>query len=54
MTDGDFVEINCEGAAPQDEGRVQWYFNNRVCIEFYSISNIELKSLFEVENTYSS
>lgn len=31
MTDGDYVEIQCEGASPEDEGRIQWYFNNRVC-----------------------
>jgi hypothetical protein len=37
MTDGDFVEIQCEGAAPEDEGGIQWYFNNRVCIHFHLI-----------------
>ncbi|CAF3522929.1 unnamed protein product [Rotaria socialis] len=30
MTDGDYVEIQCEGASADDEGRIQWYFNNRV------------------------
>ncbi|CAF3609191.1 unnamed protein product [Adineta steineri] len=29
MTDGDYVEIQCEGAAPDDEARIQWFFNNR-------------------------
>ena len=37
MTEGDYVEIQCEGAAPEDEGRIQWYFNNRVCINFQLI-----------------
>jgi len=40
MTEGDYVEINYEGASPEDEGRIQWYFNNRVCIRFKLISNI--------------
>ena len=31
MADGDYVEIQCDGASPEDEGRIQWYFNNRVC-----------------------
>ena len=31
MTEGDYVEIQCEGAAPEDEGRIQWYFKNQVC-----------------------
>ena len=30
MADGDYVEIQCEGAQPDDEGRIQWFFNNRV------------------------
>ncbi|UJR20027.1 hypothetical protein I4U23_023161 [Adineta vaga] len=30
MTDDDYVEIQCEGAAPDDEGRIQWYFNGRL------------------------
>ncbi|CAF3691198.1 unnamed protein product [Adineta steineri] len=30
MTDGDYVEIQCEGASPDDEGRIQWFFNNRL------------------------
>ena len=30
MTDGDYVEIQCEGASADDEGRIQWFFNNRV------------------------
>jgi hypothetical protein len=35
MADGDFVEIQCEGAPPEDEGRIQWYFNNRVRIQVF-------------------
>ena len=35
MEDGDYVEIQCEGASPEDEGRIQWFFNNRVCIFFF-------------------
>jgi hypothetical protein len=31
MADGDYVEIQCEGASAEDEGRIEWYFNNRVC-----------------------
>ncbi|CAM4742403.1 unnamed protein product [Rotaria magnacalcarata] len=30
MTDGDYVEIQCEGASADDEGSIQWYFNNRL------------------------
>lgn len=30
MAEGDYVEIQCEGATPEDEGRIQWFFNNRV------------------------
>lgn len=30
MRDGEYVEIQCEGAAPEDEGRIEWYFNGRV------------------------
>lgn len=30
MAEGDYVEIQCEGAGPEDEGRIQWFFNNRV------------------------
>ncbi|CAF1253140.1 unnamed protein product [Adineta ricciae] len=30
MADGDYVEIQCEGAAPEDEGGIQWFFNNRL------------------------
>ncbi|UJR25590.1 hypothetical protein I4U23_006934 [Adineta vaga] len=30
MTEGDYVEITCEGAAPEDESSIQWYFNNKV------------------------
>ena len=30
MAEGDYVEIQCEGAGPDDEGRIQWFFNNRV------------------------
>jgi hypothetical protein len=34
VADGDYAEIQCTGAAPEDEGKIQWYFNNRVCIDF--------------------
>ena len=34
MQEGDYVEIHCEGAAPEDEGRIEWYFNNKVRIHF--------------------
>ncbi len=44
MTEGDYVEIQCEGAAPGDEGLIQWYFNNQVCINFYLILNIKIRS----------
>ncbi len=37
MAEGDYVEIQCEGASQEDEGRIQWYFNNRVCICFHLI-----------------
>ena len=30
MADGDYVEVQCEGAAPEDEGSIQWYFGDRV------------------------
>ena len=30
MRDGDYVEIQCEGAAAEDESRIEWYFNGRV------------------------
>ncbi|CAF4183766.1 unnamed protein product [Rotaria sp. Silwood2] len=30
MAEGDYIEIQCEGAAPEDEGRIQWFFNNRL------------------------
>jgi len=30
MTEGDYVEIQCEGASPDDESRIQWFFNNRL------------------------
>ncbi|UJR19172.1 hypothetical protein I4U23_022302 [Adineta vaga] len=30
VADGDYVEIQCEDAAPEDEGKIQWYFNNRL------------------------
>lgn len=33
MVEGDYVEIQCEGAAPQDEARIQWFFNNRVSVK---------------------
>lgn len=32
MVEGDYVEIQCEGASPDDEGRIQWFFNNQVNI----------------------
>jgi hypothetical protein len=47
MTDGDFVAIECEGAAPEDESRIQWFFNNRVCIDFHEISYIEKLRFFQ-------
>jgi hypothetical protein len=47
MTEGDYVEIQCEGASPEEEGNIQWYFNNRVCIHFSSILN-RLTQEFEV------
>ncbi|UJR07187.1 hypothetical protein I4U23_011475 [Adineta vaga] len=28
MEEGDYVEIQCQGAAPHDQDRIQWYFNN--------------------------
>ncbi len=37
MAEGDYVEIQCEGASQEDEARIQWYFNNRVCICFHWI-----------------
>ena len=43
MVDGDYVEIQCEGASADDEGRIQWYFNNRVCIDFEHENKIEKK-----------
>ncbi|CAF1504705.1 unnamed protein product [Adineta ricciae] len=30
VVDGDYVEIQCENAASEDEGKIQWYFNNRL------------------------
>ncbi|CAF1607632.1 unnamed protein product [Rotaria magnacalcarata] len=30
MAEGDYIEIQCEGATPEDEGRIQWFFNNRL------------------------
>ncbi|CAF4524399.1 unnamed protein product [Rotaria socialis] len=30
MVEGDYIEIQCEGATPEDEGRIQWFFNNRL------------------------
>jgi len=47
MTDGDFVEIHCEGAAQEDESRIQWYFNNRVCTDFHGISYIKKLRFFQ-------
>lgn len=43
MTDGDYVEITCEGAAAEDESRIEWYFNNRVCIDVQLIWNIKIR-----------
>jgi hypothetical protein len=48
MTEGSYVEINCEGASPEDEGRIQWYFNNKVCIYFHLISNIKIRSFLKI------
>lgn len=43
MAEGDYVEIQCEGAAPEDEGRIQWFFNNRVrASSFLKIVSIRL------------
>ena len=42
MTDGDYVEIQCEGASAEEEGRIEWYFNNRVrtqCILYTLLMN---------------
>ncbi|CAF4096350.1 unnamed protein product [Rotaria magnacalcarata] len=44
MTDGDYVEIQCEGASADDEGSIQWYFNNRVCFRFYLIEKYSNKT----------
>ncbi|CAF1170648.1 unnamed protein product [Adineta ricciae] len=30
IAEGDSVQIQCEGAAQEDESRIQWYFNNRI------------------------
>ncbi|CAF0982097.1 unnamed protein product [Adineta ricciae] len=30
MAEGDYVEIQCEGALPDDEPRIQWYFNEKL------------------------
>jgi hypothetical protein len=43
MAEGDYVEIQCEGASQEDEARIQWYFNNRVCICFHLIQNIKIR-----------
>jgi hypothetical protein len=37
MAEGDNVEIQCEGTTQEDEERIQWFFNNRVCIYFIYI-----------------
>ncbi len=37
MAEGEYVEIQCEGATPEDEGRIQWFFNNQVCILYLNI-----------------
>ncbi len=53
MADGDYVEIQCEGAAPEDEGRIQWFFNNRVCNFFYlSLKKIQIKILNKIQNNF--
>jgi hypothetical protein len=43
MVEGDYVEIQCEGAAPENEGSIEWYFNNRVCtdIEYKDLRGIK-------------
>ena len=33
MAEGDYVEIQCEGASPDDESRIQWYYNEKVRID---------------------
>jgi len=43
MTDGDYVEIQCEGVAPDDESSVQWFFNNQVCIKLSNSSSCSFK-----------
>ena len=43
MAEGDYVEIQCEGAAPQDEGRIQWFFNGRVSVHHTSDLNIDIQ-----------
>jgi hypothetical protein len=48
MAEGDYVEIQCEGASPEDEGRIQWFFNNRVCIHCFSIRNKNRKKILEM------
>jgi hypothetical protein len=40
MTEGDYVEIQCEGASAEDESRIEWYFNNRVRIGFLTNLNV--------------
>ncbi|UJR34734.1 hypothetical protein I4U23_027511 [Adineta vaga] len=44
MIDGDFVEIQCQGAAQEDYEHIQWYFNNSQIIQdqqpFYPRGNI--------------
>jgi len=45
MTEGDYVEIQCEGASSEEEGNIQWYYNNRVCIHFHLILIIRIRYL---------
>ena len=42
MVDGEFVEIQCEGAAPEDESSIQWFFNGRVRPPFLSFDFLRL------------
>ena len=37
MAEGDYVEMQCEGASSDDGGLIQWFFNNRVCIHYFSL-----------------
>jgi hypothetical protein len=48
MSEGDYVEIHCEGASPEEAGSIQWYFNNKVCIHFFLLILNRLTKEFEV------